>query len=271
MEMELKAQILDVQDRAKTSFGQSEFYPEVFDIRAQEFIAIIEGLKVSKLGAVLDVGCGNGFYSSLWALLAERVIGIDEEEEALLQHSRGLTRARALTSQLAPKPVEIRHGCMQKIPLEDQSVDLLFSSWVLEHVMDVPAALKEACRVVKPGGIQVHVIPDFRDKIFTYLQGVRKKSAPKVVLKNTLRPLFKLLSFDWQALPFAIANFPLSLPPAHDLRKTFLQECYEYRLAWWDAHFKAQDLKLIQRIEMPRKIGFAYVLMRNQAAVDKGD
>ena len=45
------------------------------------------------------------------------------------------------------------------LPLADQSVDLLFSASVLEHVRDLGQALNEIGRVLKPGGDFISVVP----------------------------------------------------------------------------------------------------------------
>ena len=46
-----------------------------------------------------------------------------------------------------------------RLPFEDRSCDVVFSVTVLEHVMDYDTALAEIARVLKPGGISVHIFP----------------------------------------------------------------------------------------------------------------
>lgn len=45
------------------------------------------------------------------------------------------------------------------LPLPDASVDVVFSSNVLEHVRDLSALLAETLRVAKPGGMAIHILP----------------------------------------------------------------------------------------------------------------
>ena len=54
-------------------------------------------------------------------------------------------------------PVIVYDG--QSIPLESDSVDIVFSSNVLEHIRDVEPFQSEVHRVLKPGGNAVHVLP----------------------------------------------------------------------------------------------------------------
>ena len=45
------------------------------------------------------------------------------------------------------------------IPVPDHSVDLVLSRALLEHVDGVPAAVTEMGRILKPGGVTLHLIP----------------------------------------------------------------------------------------------------------------
>jgi len=45
------------------------------------------------------------------------------------------------------------------LPFDDAEVDMLTSSSVLEHLPDLGGFLDEAARVVKPGGVMVHIFP----------------------------------------------------------------------------------------------------------------
>ncbi len=46
-----------------------------------------------------------------------------------------------------------------KLPLEDDSIDFLFSGQVFEHVIDYPTTLAEIQRVLKPYGFSLHDFP----------------------------------------------------------------------------------------------------------------
>ncbi len=97
----------------------------------------------------LDVGCGVGLYA-LW--LAEavgkagRVIGIEPEMEKV-EAARKLVGGR-----VEPGRLEFRQGDGTAIPLPDRSVDWVWCSDVLHHIVETEKALRELCRVVRPGG-----------------------------------------------------------------------------------------------------------------------
>lgn len=59
------------------------------------------------------------------------------------------------------------------LPFKDESVSLIYTSHTLEHLwwFKVPDALKEAYRVLRPGGVlEIHV-PDFRKIVCAYIMG----------------------------------------------------------------------------------------------------
>jgi arsenite methyltransferase len=97
---------------------------------------------------VLDVGSGPGFLTSEMALEvgpAGRVHGIDPSESML-----ALARRRDRAPDAAP--VELQVADALELPFAGASLDAVVSTQVLEYVDDVPAALEEARRVLRPGG-----------------------------------------------------------------------------------------------------------------------
>lgn len=97
---------------------------------------------------VLDLGSGAGFDAFL-ALNrvgpTGRVIGVDMTDDMLAQ-------ARANAEKLGAANVEFRKGVIEKLPLEDASVDLVISNCVINLSVDKPAVFREIARVLKPGG-----------------------------------------------------------------------------------------------------------------------
>ncbi|BDY30868.1 class I SAM-dependent methyltransferase [Mycolicibacterium mageritense] len=90
---------------------------------------------------VLEAGCGEGYGADLIADVANRVIGLDYDE-ATVAH----VRARY------PR-VDIRHGNLAELPLEDASVDVVVNFQVIEHLWDQAQFVAECARVLRPGGI----------------------------------------------------------------------------------------------------------------------
>ncbi len=98
--------------------------------------------------AVLDIGSGPGLLAAEMAQAVGptgRICGIDVSDSMLT-----LARGRAVPAGSAS--VEYRHGGADAVPYADGSFDAVVSTQVLEYVADIPAALAEALRVLRPGG-----------------------------------------------------------------------------------------------------------------------
>ncbi len=107
------------------------------------------GLGEIKRGeTVLDLGSGAGFDCFLAAKLtgtAGRVIGVDMTPSMI-------ERARANAKKYEYKNVEFKLGDIEKLPLEDNSVDVIISNCVVNLAPDKLKVFKEAKRVLKKGG-----------------------------------------------------------------------------------------------------------------------
>ncbi len=98
---------------------------------------------------VLDLGSGAGFDAFLAARQVGetgRVIGIDMTPEMLAR-----ARANAVKADMAGY-VEFREGLIEKMPVVDESVDVIISNCVINLSPDKDAVFQEAYRVLKPGG-----------------------------------------------------------------------------------------------------------------------
>lgn len=95
---------------------------------------------------ILDVGCGPGFYVAELAEMVGRdgaVTGVDASEQSL---------AVAAHRCAGLEHVALKPGDATAIPVEDDAFDAALSVQVLEYVQDVPAALAEIRRALRPGG-----------------------------------------------------------------------------------------------------------------------
>ncbi|HEX6970366.1 MAG TPA: methyltransferase domain-containing protein [Micromonosporaceae bacterium] len=90
---------------------------------------------------LVDVGCGGGLLARHLAGKGYRHVGVDLVQSALRQ---------AASHGLAPLV-----GDAAALPFADGCADAVVAGEVLEHVPDWPAAVAEACRVLRPGGVLV--------------------------------------------------------------------------------------------------------------------
>jgi SAM-dependent methyltransferase len=97
---------------------------------------------------VLDLGSGAGFDAFLAAQRvgeSGKVIGVDMTPEMV--EKAGINAAKLNISN-----VEFRHGEIEKLPLEDLSVDVVISNCVINLSPDKSTVFKEIHRTLKPGG-----------------------------------------------------------------------------------------------------------------------
>ena len=97
---------------------------------------------------VLELGSGAGFDCFLASKKVGpegRVIGVDMTEEMV-------ARARDNASKGGYENVEFRRGVIENLPIEDNTIDVIISNYVINLVPNKEKAFKEALRVLKPGG-----------------------------------------------------------------------------------------------------------------------
>lgn len=102
---------------------------------------------------ILDFGCGNGAQTIEFAGAAGRILALDVDYNSLEIFSSELKRTNVRTVL----PVQYAGG---QLPVADESVDIVLSFEVLEHVSDETLALREIHRVLKPGGEAVISVPN---------------------------------------------------------------------------------------------------------------
>jgi 2-polyprenyl-6-hydroxyphenyl methylase/3-demethylubiquinone-9 3-methyltransferase len=113
-----------------------------FDTTARE----IHGRPAGEI-TVLDIGCGGGLVSEALARLGYRVTGIDLSAESV--------RVAQRHAAAQGVRVDYRVGSAYDLPAGDASVDVVVISDVLEHLHDLPSAVAEIARVLRPGGVVV--------------------------------------------------------------------------------------------------------------------
>jgi SAM-dependent methyltransferase len=98
--------------------------------------------------AVLDLGCGGGHVSYFVAPVARSVVASDPSAEMLSAVS-----AEAAHRGLAN--ITTCHAPAEKLPFEDASFDIVVARHTTHHWPDVRRGIREAARVVRPGGVVV--------------------------------------------------------------------------------------------------------------------
>lgn len=98
----------------------------------------------AKSASIMEIGCGTGHVSGQFkAILPETNVIATDVEERCLQLTRGNY----------PDLKTIALNAIKPWPIKDESLDLVFSSNLYEHLVDDELYLKETKRVLKTGGL----------------------------------------------------------------------------------------------------------------------
>jgi ubiquinone/menaquinone biosynthesis C-methylase UbiE len=173
-------------------------------------------------------------------------IGAGTGKQALELKRRGFDVTAieiADSSYTAHRVFPIRDYDGRTIPLPDASIDVVFSSNVLEHVPDLGRMHSEIHRVLAPGGYCVHVLPTHTWRLWTtltsYLEaisfsvssvpGLLPRAMPRGAEGSRLRE-------TWYRT--ARHTVGLCLPRRHGERGNVVSELWLFHPRWWRRNFQ---------------------------------
>lgn len=139
----------------------AKFAADTLDPRKAEDQAAVLAPYADLAGrTVLEIGAGCGVTHIVWRRKFKvEAWGIEPEGEGFDQSAaiaRGLIAANGL------EPTRIVNARGENLPFPDRHFDVVYSSNVLEHTDDPAQVLREALRVLKPGGVAQIVCPNYR-------------------------------------------------------------------------------------------------------------
>jgi ubiquinone/menaquinone biosynthesis C-methylase UbiE len=160
--MKHREQVADAFGSTAAAYLVSQSHASGADLRT-----LAGELAAAPVGSVLDLGCGAGHVSFAVAPHAATVTAYDLsaqmlETVAAAAHERGFDNIRT------------QQGAAEALPFADASFDWVLSRFSAHHWHDVPAALAEVRRVLKPGAraIFVDVAGADHPLLDTYVQSV---------------------------------------------------------------------------------------------------
>jgi ubiquinone/menaquinone biosynthesis C-methylase UbiE len=135
--------------------------------QGSEFALLQAAVAGCRDARVLDLGCGAGHVSFQVAPLVAEVVAYDLSEQMLEVVAQAAT-VRELSN------LRTVQGVAECLPFADNEFDFVFSRYSAHHWSDLGLALREARRVLKPGGVAafIDVMSPGTPLLDTHLQAV---------------------------------------------------------------------------------------------------
>jgi SAM-dependent methyltransferase len=201
-------------------------------IRKAELEVILKHLKLP--GSLLEIGGGTGEQAKILEQIGFEVVSIDLQ-------SSNYNESRCF-------PVIDYDG--KHFPIGDKSVDIVFSSNVLEHIYDLNTTHIETKRVLKKGGCALHIMPSHTWRIFTTLAHycelfIRICSEAKKLIPRTLSPKSAVHSIGSQIMVLLGTIKWGIIPPRHGERGNVWSEGSYFHPVWWKNNFEQHGFEII--------------------------
>lgn len=176
---------------------------------------------------LLDIGCGDGAYTSRMASDFEHVLAIDVEHD----------RLEFFRASSPPTNINIVEGSAASVDLRDESVDIATAIEVVEHLgSSFDSVVKEICRVLRPSGVVAITTPNRWWPLEQHGWVIRNYRVSGILFPflTWIRPLHRRLS---DASAFSVRELDRMLAP-HGLRRIGLR----YMWPPLDGHPKARPV-----------------------------
>jgi len=221
-------------------------------LRAFEIRKTFEGFAEEYFEQALELGCGSGVHSAQLAVYCKHLTATDYDADKLTQEDNEKITFRVVDAQDL--------SCF-----DDDAMDLIYSSNMLEHVPDVDRCLRECRRVIKPGGLIVHSVPSNTWKTFKLLLfypalmkaalrrlGGRRggPSAPRGEVGGSTTTSAKRSRVKWL------------FPPTHGVANRHWKEFLCWREKRWMDVFRRSGLEVACRVRLPFYFGYGFQFPR---------
>jgi len=207
------------------------------DIKRQEHLKTIRQYELQQAlkyfpttGHILEIGAGSGWQAQWLNNHGYQVTAVDVPSSQYLQN-------RVF-------PIIVYDGL--SLPFANHSFDIIFSSNVLEHIVNPTEFNKELKRVLRPDGIAIHIVPTSVWRFWTIL--THHIYILQLII-NHLKNLFIDNKISYES--YNVKNLSkieiisrLLWPSRHGEQGTAISELYSFSKKSWKIYFEKYDWKV---------------------------
>lgn len=128
-----------IRDSFEAAATDEEHFPSTIDPRIEHVRLLVREFSALPQPRIADIGCGKGRFA--------RVLAAELPGSRLVCSDVSLNMLAHADPPLAPCAAS-----MTALPFRDSSFDAAYATESLEHAVDIPVAVAQICRIVRPGG-----------------------------------------------------------------------------------------------------------------------
>ena len=222
-------------------------------LRLRDLFQLLDEWPDPRPKALLEIGCGDGLLSSSLADYFEKVVPTEINPRAKFP---SLIKADA-----------------QKLPFSGNSFDAIFSSNVLEHIVDLDACLNELYRVSTNDVTMVHTMPTIWWKslqFITHPMHLSRSLVRKFRRRRTHSPACNSRQVSTNRSDRSLTS--TLKPTIHGVSKSHLDEFGSFKTNWWESRFNSNGFIVVKKTELffhsPYRL-FPYKFMKVRNALAK--
>ena len=197
-------------------------------VRERELYMVLNHINISPDTRILEIGCGDGYQSSILRTYSNYVVSTDMTTE------RGATELNVLCDG-------------EYLPFKDSQFDIVYSSYVLEHIRDKSKALNEMKRVLVDDRTIIIIVPTSIVRILYAL--IYYPYITYCLLRLTLKRIFqeKKNNSEGITIPHPITYY--CLPPVHGAYRNIFEETKSYLIRSWVKLFRNNGLEVVKVVK----------------------